>query len=101
MEDKVVEVNRFYAHTLFIEAARYAFGRATYASSLTAEIVKQHIDQLAPNTCCVIARDIRKNLDVYYMGQEGKPPVDPWYDCDIKPWEDLLPALDKRAEEND
>ena len=31
------------AHTLFIDAARYAFGRATYASGLTARIIERHI----------------------------------------------------------
>ena len=99
MEDKVVSVDRFDAHLLFCEAARYAFGRSTYASSATAEIIRKHIDELGPNTCFVIARDIVDELDRYHMSHNWQE--DMWYDCDIKPWVDLLPLLNERASEED
>ena len=95
VETKSIIIDSFDAHLLFCEAARYALGRSTYASSATAEIIKKHIDELGDNTCYVLARDIRDSLDIYHRTHDEEE--DMWYDCDIKPWEDLLPLLDKRA----
>lgn len=81
------------AKILFVEASRYAFGRATYASSDTARIVESHLDELAPSTCCVLAKDIRDGIKDYK--RSCRPEV--FYDMDVKPWEDLLPKLDARG----
>lgn len=88
------------AHTLFIEAARYAFGRATYASGLTARIIERHVDELNPSTCYVLARDVKDELDMFDAAHNGKETY-MWYDCDIKPWVDLLPKLEARAAEEE
>lgn len=95
VETKSITIDSFDAHLLFTEAARYAFGRSTYASSATAEIIRKHIDELGSNTCFVIARDIADELEIYHRNHVDED--DMWYDIDIKPWEDLIPLLNERA----
>lgn len=81
------------AKILFVEASRYALGRATYASSETAKVVENHLDELSPSTCCILAKDIRDGIKNYRHTM--RPQV--YYDMDVKPWEDLLCKLDARG----
>ena len=80
------------AHSLFISACRYCFGRNTYINSLMTSIVRDHIDELQPSTCGTIYNDIkwelRENgiLDKVQESYKG-----------IQPWVDLLPLLKERA----
>lgn len=85
------------AEMLFIEASRYAFGRSTYASGMTAEIVGKYIEWLSPKACYVIAKDVREGIEEYKRGVEDGYYSEIYYEIDIKPWEDILTALDERA----
>ena len=85
------------AEMLFIEASRYAFGRSTYASGMTAEIVGRYIELLSPKACYIIARDVRVGIEEYKSGIENGYYSEIYYEIDIKPWEDILAALDERA----
>jgi hypothetical protein len=88
-----ITIEPYESKLLFVEAARYAFGRATYASSETAKIVKAHLNELPPDVCCIIAKDIRDGIKDYKHTCRPKT----FYDMDVKPWEDLLPELDARG----
>lgn len=88
----MIELNQGEAHSLFISACRYCFGRNTYINSLMTGIVRDHIDELQPATCGILYKDIKwellengilDNVQESYKG--------------IQPWIDLLPLLKERA----
>ena len=85
------------AEMLFIEASRYAFGRSSYASGMTAEIISKYIEWLSPKACYIIAKDVREGIEEHKRGVEDGYYSEIYYKIDIKPWEDILPALDERA----
>lgn len=87
-----ITLTPYEAETLFIEATRYAIGRATYASSETAKIVNAHLGELTPKACWLIAREIRDHDEI-----RDKSHI--YYEMDVKPWVDMLPELDVRARE--
>lgn len=92
----MIVLNDYEVHALFVDAARYAIGRGSYVSSSTAGIIKAHIGGLTPGTCYILARDIRRYDKDYGHRSSGM-----FYDLDIKPFVDLLPALDARAGEGE
>lgn len=93
-----MEISQEEAHVLFINACRYAYGRASYTNSFTAGIVKNHINELKPSTCSIIARDIIEGLESDGRLTKVK---NSWITLDVKPWVDLLSLLDERAKERD
>lgn len=90
----MIEITAAEAHALFVESARYAIGRSTYASSETAKIIARHVEELPASTCSIIAKDIR-DFDAAY----GKEFGDLYYRLDVQPYINLLPKLDERAAE--
>ena len=94
----MIEISQDEAHILFVDAARYAIGRGTYIADSTARVVFAHIDELSPKTAFVIARDVRS-----YVEEAERMParLRANYDLDVKPYVDLLPALDARAGEGE
>ena len=95
MNTRVVINDPLEAHTLFISSCRYAYGRSTYIGSLIAQIVRAHISDLMPNTCRMIAKDIREELQI--NGVLDRDDNGLFYSCDVQPWIDLLPVLDERV----
>lgn len=81
--------------TLLISAVRYAFGRATYMPALTCDVLREHMGDLEPVTAAIIARDIRSDWLMCYADSDERGM---FYDCDVQPFVDLLPLLDKRIE---
>ena len=89
-----IEISQDEAHTLFINACRYCFGRNTYINELVTGIVRDHISEFRPDTCEIIYKDIKWELQVNGLLDSVK---ESYKDMDVKPWIDLLPLLKERA----
>ena len=90
----MVELNQDEAHSLFISACRYCFGRNTYINGLMTKMVRNHINELQPSTCAIIYKDIKWELRTNGILDKVK---ESYKDMDVKPWIDLLPLLKERA----
>lgn len=79
---------------ILISALRYALGRKTYTPSMICKIIKDNIGDVYPCVADIMARDIRDFLSKECCLGVG---FSVFYDCDIKPFIDLLPILDEAA----
>ena len=99
-EKKVFPLKGDYEQALLVSAVRYAFGRSTYMPSLTCEVLRSHIDDVAPKTAFILARDIRQEWCDWYAPEGRMADVStgkdhPYYVLDVAPFVALLPLLDK------
>lgn len=89
-----ITIRKDEAHSLFISACRYCFGRNTYINQLMTDIVRDHINDLQPETCGIIYRDIKSELRMNGILAKVK---EEYKHMDVQPWINLLPLLKERA----